>query len=128
MQYKKFFTISKQKGITNIQITETSSNNINIDTRNGKLSDYDISDTTDYSIKAEVVRMIFDMYLSGMGYKSIAKKLTGMNIPTARQDEIVRRETMGRSTSLKSSNCWSIVSVSDILRNDFYIALPCCRS
>lgn len=53
MQYKKFFTISKQKGITNIQITETSSNNINIDTRNGKLSDYDISDTTDYSIKAE---------------------------------------------------------------------------
>lgn len=71
--------------------------------------------------QAEVVRMIFNMYLSGMGYKSIAKKLTGMNIPTARQDEIVRRETMGRSTTLKSSNCWSIVSVSDILRNDFYI-------
>lgn len=71
--------------------------------------------------QAEVVRMIYDMYLSGMGYKAIARKLTEMNIPTARQDEIVRRETMGKTTRLKSSNCWSIVSVSEILRNDFYI-------
>lgn len=71
--------------------------------------------------QAEVVRMIYDMYLSGMGYKAIARKLTEMKIPTARQDEIVRRETMGKTTRLKSSNCWSIVSVSEILRNDFYI-------
>ncbi|MGN1136709.1 MAG: stage V sporulation T C-terminal domain-containing protein, partial [Oscillospiraceae bacterium] len=71
--------------------------------------------------QAEVVRMIYDMYLSGMGYKAISRKLTEMKIPTARQDEIVRRETMGKSTRLKSSNCWSIVSVSEILRNDFYI-------
>ena len=53
MQYRKFFTTSKQNGITNLQITETSSNNTNINTRNGKLSDYDISDRKDYSIKAE---------------------------------------------------------------------------
>ena len=53
MQYRKFFTTSKQNGITNLQITETSSNNTNINTRNGKLSDYDILDRKDYSIKAE---------------------------------------------------------------------------
>lgn len=71
--------------------------------------------------QAEVVRMIFDMYLSGMGYKSIANKLTELKIPTARQDEIVRREAIGKTTRLKSSSRWSIVSVSEILRNDFYI-------
>lgn len=71
--------------------------------------------------QAEVVRMIFDMYLSGMGYKAIAVRLTEMGIPTARQDEIVRCELMGKSTRLKSSNRWSNVSISEILCNDFYI-------
>ena len=61
------------------------------------------------------------MYLSGMGYKAISNKLTEMNIPTARQDEILRCELMGKSTRLRGSSHWSSVTVSQILSNDFYI-------
>lgn len=71
--------------------------------------------------QAEVIRMIYDMYLSGMGYKAISNKLTEMNIPTARQDEILRCELMGKSTRLRGSSRWSSVTVSQILSNDFYI-------
>ena len=71
--------------------------------------------------QAEVIQMIYDMYLSGMGYKAISNKLTEMNIPTARQDEILRCELMGKSTRLKGSSRWSSVTVSQILSNDFYI-------
>lgn len=71
--------------------------------------------------QAEIIRMIYDMYLSGMGYKAISNKLTEMNIPTARQDEILRCELMGKSTRLRGSSRWSSVTVSQILSNDFYI-------
>lgn len=53
MKYNEFFLIASQNQITNIQIAETSLNDVNINTKNGKLSDYNISSTKDYSIKAE---------------------------------------------------------------------------
>ena len=52
MKYNKFFLIAIQNKITNIQIAETSSNNVNINTKNGKLRDYNVSSTKEYSIKA----------------------------------------------------------------------------
>lgn len=66
MKYNKFFLIASQNKITNIQIAETSSNNVNINTKNGKLNDYNISSTKEYSIKAEYkgkTVKIFTQYL-----------------------------------------------------------------
>lgn len=71
--------------------------------------------------QAEAVRMIYGMYLDGTGYKTIAKKLTDMKIPTPRRDEIIRKESEGKNVSLKSRDEWSIISIRTILQNDFYI-------
>ena len=70
---------------------------------------------------AEVVREIFNLYNSGWGYKRIANYLTDKGIPTPRANEIAWRESIGQKTKLKSKNEWSIISVSGILSNDFYI-------
>ena len=72
---------------------------------------------------AEVVREIFDLYNSGWGYKRIANYLTDKGTPTPRANEIAWREQDGQKTKLKSKSEWSIVSVSSILSNDFYIGV-----
>ena len=70
---------------------------------------------------AEVVREIFALYNSGWGYKRIANHLTDKGIPTPRANEIAWKEAQGRQTRLKSKAEWSIISVSSILCNDFYV-------
>ena len=70
---------------------------------------------------AEVVREIFRLYNEGWGYKKIANHLTDKGIPTPRANEIAWRESIGQKTKLKSKSEWSIISVSGILSNDFYI-------
>ena len=70
---------------------------------------------------AEVVREIFRLYNNGWGYKKIANHLTDRGVPTPRANEIAAKEAAGRSTKLKSKSDWSIISVSSILSNDFYI-------
>lgn len=70
---------------------------------------------------AETVREIFRLYNNGWGYKKIANHLTDTGVPTPRANEIAQKEAEGRATKLKSKSVWSIVSVSGILSNDFYI-------
>ena len=70
---------------------------------------------------AGVVREIFALYNSGWGYKRIADHLTDKGIPTPRANEIAWKEAQGRQTRLKSKAEWSIISVSSILSNDFYV-------
>lgn len=70
---------------------------------------------------AEVVRMIFDLYANGWGYKRIANHLTDKGIPTPRANEIAWKEANGQHTKLASKAEWSIISVSGVLSNDFYI-------
>ena len=70
---------------------------------------------------AEIVREIFALYNSGWGYKRIANYLTDKGIPTPRANEIAWRESQGQYTKLKSKAEWSIISVSSILSNDFYV-------
>lgn len=70
---------------------------------------------------AEVVREIFRMYNNGWGYKKIANHLTESGIPTPRANEIAAKEAEGKTTKLKCKNEWSIISVSSIISNDFYI-------
>lgn len=70
---------------------------------------------------AEVVKMIYDLYIGGWGYKKIANHLTDLNIPTPRMAEKLRREVNGEETKLRVKKEWSIATVQGILENDFYI-------
>ena len=70
---------------------------------------------------AEIVREVFRLYNNGWGYKKIANHLTELGIPTPRANEIAQKEAEGRTTKLKAKTEWSIISVSSIIANDFYI-------
>lgn len=70
---------------------------------------------------AEVVRRIFNYYIDGWGYKKIANHLTDEHIPTPRMREKARKEAQGDEYKGKVKETWSIVTVSEILCNDFYI-------
>lgn len=70
---------------------------------------------------AEVVRKIFQLYSEGWGYKKIANYLTDQHIPTPRKAEEMRKEAEGEEFTVRSKDSWSIVTISTILSNDFYI-------
>lgn len=53
--------------------------------------------------QAEIVRIIFDLYLSGLGYVEIAKHLNALHIPAPKGE------------------AWSRDSIPGILRNAYYI-------
>jgi DNA invertase Pin-like site-specific DNA recombinase len=71
--------------------------------------------------QATVVRKIFELYNDGWGYKRIANYLTDNGIPTPRMDDIARIEASGRICHYKSRPDWNLVTISEILDNDFYI-------
>ncbi len=70
---------------------------------------------------AEIVRLVFNKYLEGWGYKKIANFLTDKNMPTPRAVEKEFREADGTVTNIKPKDTWSIATVQGILKNDFYI-------
>jgi len=70
---------------------------------------------------AEVVRQVFELYNGGWGYKKIANHLTDKNIPTPRMTEKLRKEAKGEEYKAEVKQAWSIVTISEILCNDFYI-------
>lgn len=72
-------------------------------------------------LSAEVVRKIFQLYCDGWGYKKIANYLTDSHIPTPRKTEQLRKEAEGEEYKIKSRPEWSIITISEILKNDFYI-------
>ena len=71
--------------------------------------------------EAEVVKEIFALYNDGWGYKKIANYLTDKHIPTPRMKEKERIEARGDDYKRKYKTEWSIVTISGILMNDFYI-------
>ena len=70
---------------------------------------------------AEVVKMIFDLYLKGWGYHRIAEYLTEkcISTPSARRDEFITAS--GRASKVRTSTRWSSETIRTILTNDFYI-------
>ena len=70
---------------------------------------------------AEVVRKVFQLYADGWGYKKIANYLTDQHIPTPRKTEEMRKEAAGEEYTIRSKAEWSLVTISEILSNDFYI-------
>ncbi len=71
--------------------------------------------------EAEIVRQIFQLYLSGWGYKRIANYLTDQGVPTPRMSEKQRREAEGLEANRDARREWAIMTVEGILKNDFYI-------
>lgn len=70
--------------------------------------------------EAEYVRLVYDLYISGSGYRKIADYLREKNIPTP---SMVRREhelEEGRVTKRVIASCWTDSMVKDLLDNDFY--------
>ena len=73
-----------------------------------------------------VIQEIFDLYISGLGYKKIAEHLTIKKVPTPRMAEKLRkdkeRELRGEPpTKIKAGEVWSGATIKEILVNDFYI-------
>lgn len=71
--------------------------------------------------EAEVVRLVFKLYISGWGYKKISNHLTDLRIPTPRMKEKMRKEARGEECKLRARPEWSILTIQDMLQNDFYI-------
>ncbi len=71
--------------------------------------------------EAEIIREIFRLYNDGWGYKKIANYLTDKNIPTPRMKEKERAEAEDKEFNRTVKKEWSIITVSNILSNDFYI-------
>lgn len=71
--------------------------------------------------EAEVVETVFSLYNKGFGYKKIADYLSDKHIPTPRMKERERAEAKGKKYKNKVRDRWSIVTISNILTNDFYI-------
>lgn len=69
-----------------------------------------------------VIRIIFDLYNKGWGYKKIRNYLTANKYPTGMMLIKKRKESEGLDTSkLRINPVWSISTISRILQNDFYI-------
>ncbi|MBR6046008.1 MAG: recombinase family protein [Ruminococcus sp.] len=71
--------------------------------------------------EAAIVREIFRLYNDGWGYKKIARHLSELHIPTPRMTEKARKEAAGEECRINAKEEWSIVTVGEILTNDFYI-------
>lgn len=75
---------------------------------------------------AEAVRKIFELYIAGNGYKSIAHYMTEHKYPTGRALMVKQMKERGADTSKMLAHApinseWSAVSISKIVTNDFYI-------
>ncbi|MCC8140005.1 MAG: recombinase family protein [Lachnospiraceae bacterium] len=71
--------------------------------------------------EAEVVKEIFDLYLSGSGYRRISVYLTEQGKPTPSMIQRERELKAGRVSKRAPASRWSDGMVKDILDNDFYI-------
>ncbi len=73
---------------------------------------------------ADVVRLIYQLYADGWGYRKIAAYLTEKGYPTGLQLTIQQRKAQGADTSKlerRASAVWNASSVAKIIGNDFYI-------
>lgn len=71
--------------------------------------------------EAEYVKMVFDLYLKGSGYRKIATYLTENHVPTPSMVRHERELEEGRHTKRQIASEWSDGMVKDMLDNDFYV-------
>ncbi len=70
---------------------------------------------------AEIVRMVFELYNNGWGYKKIAHYLTEQQISTPKMCEIERKDAQEKKHNIKASTIWSTSTIQSMIQNDFYI-------
>lgn len=71
--------------------------------------------------EADYIKMVYELYLKGFGYRQISNYLTKNNVPTP---SMIRREhelAEGKITKRKVAAVWSDSMVKELLDNDFYI-------
>ncbi len=84
-------------------------------------------DTKDKSIikivpkEAGFVKMIYELYISGSGYRKIANYMTSQGIPTPSMMQREREIKEGRISQKRVATIWSDGMVKELLDNDFYI-------
>lgn len=71
--------------------------------------------------EAEYIKMIYDLYIQGWGYRKISVYLTQQGIPTPSMIRRERELAEGRTTNHRIASGWSDSMVKSILDNDFYI-------
>lgn len=79
--------------------------------------------------EAEIVRKIFDLYLSGYGLKAIAKKLNdeGIKSPQYYQNKMYNKKLPSNKPEITSRYLWVNTTVKRILQNEFYIGTVTCH-
>lgn len=70
---------------------------------------------------AEIVRLIFRLYISGLGYRRIAEMLSERGYPTPSQYLKQRLQQRNTAFSGTVSDTWTTSAVQRILKNDIYI-------
>jgi DNA invertase Pin-like site-specific DNA recombinase len=71
--------------------------------------------------EARVVRMIFNLYKSGLGFKAIAGILNNQAIPTKSQKVLGNKEINSKNGRLAKDVRWSDKTVDDIIANTMHI-------
>ena len=71
--------------------------------------------------EAEEIKRIYDLYISGSGYRKIANYLTDQGIPTPSMVQRERELEEGRLSKRKVVSTWTDGMVKEILDNDFYM-------
>ena len=79
--------------------------------------------------EAEIVRRIFDLYLSGYGLKAIAKKLNdeGIKSPQCYQNKMYNKKLPCNKPEITGRYLWVNTTVKRILQNEFYIGTVTCH-
>ncbi len=71
--------------------------------------------------EAENIKLIYELYISGSGYRKIANHLTDQGIPTPSMVRHEHKLEEGRMTKRSIATKWTDSMVKDLLDNDFYI-------
>nr|WP_288665370.1 recombinase family protein [uncultured Dorea sp.] len=71
--------------------------------------------------EAEFIKLVYELYISGSGYRKIANYLTDQGIPTPSMVRHERELEEGRMTKRNIATKWTDSMVKDLLDNDFYI-------
>lgn len=79
--------------------------------------------------EAEIVRKIFDLYLSGYGLKAIAKKLNdeGIKSPQYYQNKMYNKRLPSNKPEITGRYLWVNTTIKRILQNEFYIGTVTCH-
>lgn len=67
------------------------------------------------------IKLVYELYISGSGYRKIANYLTDQGIPTPSMVRHERELEEGRITKRSIATKWTDSMVKDLLDNDFYV-------